>query len=76
MANTYYLHGTTFMLLNEIVSFFVDLIGGERHKLKEVKSINMSSSALGKCTDALVGNNAHVSFRDSKRSHSFEGQIQ
>jgi len=61
-----FLRGTTSMLLNEIVSVFVNLRGGEDNTLKEVKFINLSLSALGKCSNALTGNNTHVSFRDSK----------
>ncbi|CAL0324554.1 unnamed protein product [Lupinus luteus] len=52
----------------------VDLAGSERlhksgsegHMLEEAKFINLSLSTLGKCINALAGNNTHVPFRDSK----------
>jgi len=42
--------GTTSMMLNEII----DLIGAERHILKETKSINISLNALEKCINVFV----------------------
>jgi len=37
------LRGTTPMLLKEIVSFFVDLIGSEKHTLKEANWVHWGS---------------------------------
>lgn len=54
--------------------FLVDLAGSERAKksgvagvrLSELKSINLSLSALGNCISALANQKTHIPFRDSK----------
>jgi len=65
------LRGTQFMVLNETVSFFVDLIEGQGHPLKEAKSMNMSLSALGKCINTLTWNNVMCYFVTQSLLHYY-----
>ena len=64
--------------------FVVDLAGSERVRtsgstagvrFNELKSINLSLSALGNCISALSEKKRHIPFRDSKLTQALEDSL-